>query len=97
MAVHSWCVCQTYMYLSSGLTGKDSWLIQVQGVESLGGCADNSGNWKGVWGRGKTNSKPVCSDGWTTSQFCCNPTFPLPAHTLLICTYHAHTHTTMHV
>ena len=45
-------VCQTY--LSSGLTVKDSWLIQVQGVESLGGCADNSGNWKGVWGRGKT-------------------------------------------
>ena len=42
-----------YMYLSS-LTGKDSWLIQVQGVESLGGCDDNSGNWKGVWGRWKT-------------------------------------------
>ena len=100
MVAHSWCVCQTYMYiiyiyiyLSSGLTGKGSWFIQVQGVEWLGGCGDNCGNWKGGGCVGKQNSKHVCSYGKSVTLLT-----PSVASTHTIDVYiPVHTHTKMHV
>ena len=86
-----------YIYLSSGLTVKGSWFIQVQGVEWLGGCGDNSGNWKGGGCVGKQNSKHVCSYGVDNKSVSVTLLTLSVASTHTIDIYVPCTHTNMHV